>query len=77
MQTDCGVIQNLVVRMQSEFLETPGLALRVDDATRRFGADKIACQAVLTALADANVLAKDRRGAYVRLVPHGLSKHAA
>jgi hypothetical protein len=77
MTTDCGNIPNLVVRMQGEFLETPGLALRLDDATRRFGVDKIACEAVLTALVDANVLTKDRRGAYVRFFPRGLSKHAA
>jgi len=77
MTTDCGEIQNLVVRVQGEFLERPGLALRLDDATRRFGVDKIACEAVLTALVEANVLTKDPRGAYVRLFPRGLSKHAA
>ena len=77
MTTDCRNIPNLVVRMQGEFLETPGLALRLDAATRRFGVDKIACEAVLTALVDANVLTKDRRGAYVRFFPRGLSKHAA
>ena len=77
MTTDCGEIQKLVVRMQGEFLERQGLALRLDNATRRFGVDKIACEAVLTALVDANVLTKDRRGAYVRLFPRGLSEHAA
>lgn len=77
MTIDCGQIDKLVVRMQGEFLETPGLALRLDDATRRFGVDRIACEAVLTALVDANVLTTDRRGAYVRFFPRGLSKHAA
>jgi len=77
MTTDCGNIQNLVVRMQGDFLEAPRLALRLDEASRRFGVDKIACEAVLTALVDANVLTKDRRGAYVRFFPRGLSKRAA
>ena len=77
MTTDCGNILSLVVRMQGEFLDTPGLALDLDEATRRFGVGKIACEAVLTALMDANVLTKERRGAYVRFFPRGLSKHAA
>ena len=77
MIIDCGTIQNLVVRIQNAFFETPGLALRLDEARRRFGVDTIACEAVLTALVDANVLARDRRGAYVRFLPRGLSKHAA
>jgi len=77
MTTACSEIQNLVVRMQGEFLETPRLALRLDEATRRFGIDRCTCEAVLTALVDANVLTKDRHGAYVRLFPRGLSKHAA
>ena len=77
MTTDCGNIPNLVVQMQSEFLETPGLALHLDDAVRRFGVGKMACEAVLAALVDAHVLTKDRRGAYVRFFPRGLSKHAA
>jgi hypothetical protein len=76
MMTDAGNIQDLVVRIQGEFLETPGLALRPDDATRRFGVDRIVCEAVLTALVDANVLTQDSRGAYVRFFPRGFS-HAA
>jgi hypothetical protein len=70
-------IQNLVVRIQGAFLERPGLALRLDDATGHFGVAKMLCEAVLMALVDANVLTKDRSGAYVRLFPRRLSKHAA
>ena len=70
-------IQDLVVRMQGAFLDRPRLALRLDDASRRFGVDTITCEAVLTALVEANVLTTDRRGAYIRLFPRGLSKDAA
>jgi hypothetical protein len=69
-------IERLVMRIQGAFLSTPGLALRLDDAVRRFGIDRIPCEAVLEALVEENVLTTDRHGAYVRLFPR-LSKHAA
>jgi hypothetical protein len=62
-------IENLVMRIQGDFLATPGLTLTLKEAERRFGIDEIACNAVLTALVDANVLARNRDGAYLRRFP--------
>lgn len=70
MTLGCHQIQALVMRMQTAFLDTPGLTLSLEDAERRFGLDEVACDAVLTALVDAKVLARTREGAYVRFFPH-------
>ena len=69
MTVSCGQLGDLVMRMQGDFLEIPGLTLTLHDAERRFGVDEVTCDAVLTALADANVLASNGEGAYVRRVP--------
>ena len=45
-------IEDLVMRIEGEFLETPGLMLTVAEAQRRFGMDEITCEAVLDALVD-------------------------
>jgi hypothetical protein len=63
-------IEDLVMRIEGEFLETPGLKLTVPEAERRFGTDRIACEAVLDALVDAAVLFKTRDRVYGRLFPH-------
>ena len=39
-------IEDLVMRIEGEFLETPGLMLTVAEAQRRFGMDEITCEAV-------------------------------
>jgi hypothetical protein len=72
----CHQIGSLVIRIQNEFLETPGLALTPPKAQRRFGIDETTCDAVLGALADAHVLARSRDGAYVRHLPRPAA-HAA
>ncbi len=69
MPATCAQIQDLVVRIQADFLEQSGLALTLEAAARRFGVDQTTSDAVLTALVEENVLIKDRRGAYVRLFP--------
>ncbi len=56
----------LVTRIQNDFLDTPGLALTVLDAARRFRVDTLTCRAVLDVLADARVL-RNRAGTYVLL----------
>lgn len=50
-------VEALVMGIQSEFLEIPGLRLTLPQATRRFGLDKTTCQAILNALVDLGVLA--------------------
>jgi len=63
-------IEDLVMRIEGEFLETPGLMLTVVEAQRRFGMDEITCEAVLDALVDSGVLFKTRDRVYGRLYPH-------
>jgi len=58
------------MRIEGEFLQTPGLRLTISEAERRFGADEITCQAVLDALVDAAVLFKTRDRVYGRHFPH-------
>ena len=63
-------LEALVVQVQHDFLETPALNLTLAEATRRFKADGVTCEAVLGALVDAGVLARAPGGAYVRFFPH-------
>ena len=63
-------IEDLVVRIESEFLAAPELMLTVTEAGRRFAADEVTCEAVLDALVDAEVLVKTRDRVYGRLFPH-------
>jgi hypothetical protein len=66
-------IEDLVMRVEGEFLETPGLRLTIPEAQRRFAIDEITCEALLDALVDASVLFRTRDRVYGRLFPH----HAA
>jgi hypothetical protein len=89
MKPTRGRIENLVMRIQDDFLQTPWLALTVSSARRRFGIDDVTCEAILDALADAHVVSKSRQGIYVREFPErtaaragarfrcGPSRHAA
>lgn len=63
-------IEDLVIRIEGPFLETPGLMLTVAEAQPRFGIDEITCEAVLEALVDSAVLFKTRDRVYGRLYPH-------
>lgn len=69
MTSSPGYVAALVMQMQNEFLEAPMLKLTVPDAERRFGANSVACEAVLGALVEARVLTRTRDGAYVRFFP--------
>lgn len=62
-------IETLVMQIQGEFLDTPSLRLTLPAAARRFGIDRVSCEAVLGALVDASVLFRTSNGAYVRLFP--------
>jgi len=53
-------------RIRGEYLEMPGLRLSLDQATRLWALDRIACGAVLDALVGANFLQRDRDGRYMR-----------
>jgi DNA-binding transcriptional regulator PaaX len=69
MTASYGRIGALIMRIQGDYLEEPGLTLTFGDAQRRFGADEITCEAVLAALVEAGVLTKTREGAYARFFP--------
>ena len=58
------------MRIEGEFLQSPGLRLTIPEAERRFGADELTCEAILDALVDAAVLFKTRDRVYGRLFPH-------
>jgi len=66
-------IEDLVMQIESEFLETPGLKLTIPEGQRRFGVDEITCVAVLDALVDSAVLVKTRDRVYARLFPHAVA----
>jgi hypothetical protein len=61
-------VENLVMRIQTDFLENPTLALTMPAAKKRFGVDEVTCADVLGALVDARVLTQ-RQGAYRRYFP--------
>ena len=54
-------------RVQGEFLEMPGLRLTVPQARRLWGLDAVSCDALLGALVDARFLFKTRDGAFMRV----------
>jgi hypothetical protein len=54
-------------RVQGEFLEMPGLRLTEAQARRLWGLDEISCGALLGALVDAKFLFRTRDGAFMRI----------
>jgi hypothetical protein len=62
-------IGDLLMRIEGEFLDVPGLRLTVSQAQRHFGVDEITCEAILDALADAGVLFKTADRVYGRFFP--------
>lgn len=54
-------------RVQGEFLEMPGLRLTQPQARRLWGLDAASCDALLGALVDAKFLFKTRDGAFMRV----------
>lgn len=59
-------IEDVVQRIQGEFVEMPGLRLTAAQAQRLWGLDREVCTAVLRALVDAKFLERTRDGAFVR-----------
>jgi hypothetical protein len=55
--------------MQDDFLNTATLQLTVPEAEQRFDVDRTACEAVLDALVEAQVLARTGEGTYARFFP--------
>jgi hypothetical protein len=63
-------------RVQGEFLEMPGLRLTPAQARRLWGLDAASCDALLVALVDAKFLFRTRDGAFMRVEHSGPVKSA-
>ena len=59
-------LDDLLRRVQGEYLEMPGLRLTTAQAQRLWGLDRAECDAVLSALVDAKFLFCSRDGAFAR-----------
>jgi hypothetical protein len=59
-------IDEVLKRIQGEFLEMPGLRLTPAQAGRFWGLDQVSCEALLGALVDAKFLFRTSDGAFRR-----------
>ena len=59
-------LDDVLRRVQGEFIEMPGLRLTPAQAQRLWGLDRAACDTLLGALVDAKFLLRTRDGAFVR-----------
>jgi hypothetical protein len=69
-------IEDLVVRIETDFLNSARLALTLPAAQKRFGIDERTCVGVLGALVDAHVLTQ-REQTYRRYFPRLAASRAA
>jgi hypothetical protein len=60
-------LDDILRRVQGEFLEMPGLRLTEAQARRLWGLDAAACSTLLAALVDAKFLFKTPDGAFMRV----------
>lgn len=60
-------IDDVLQRIQGEYVEMPGLRLTPAQAQRLWGLERDVCDALLAALVDAKFLAQTRDGAFVRM----------
>jgi hypothetical protein len=59
-------LEDVLRRVQGEYLEMPGLRLTAAQAQRLWGLDRAACDAVLDALVHAKFLVRSSDGAFLR-----------
>ena len=57
----------LINRVRSEFIEMPGLRLRLDQAQRLWNLDRVSCELLLASLVEAKFLNRGADDAYGRL----------
>ncbi len=60
-------MDEVLQRIQGEYVEMPGLRLTTAQAQRLWGLERDVCDALLGALVDAKFLSQTRDGAFVRL----------
>ena len=58
---------NLLDRVRSEFIEMPGLRLKIEQAQRLWNLDRAICEGVLRSLVEANFLRRYSDDAYSRV----------
>ena len=58
---------NLLNRVRNEFIEMPGLRLRIEQAQRLWNLDQNMCERVLQSLVEANFLRQYADNAYSRI----------
>ena len=58
---------DLLTSVRREFIEMPGLRLRIDQAQRLWNLDRALCESVLRALVDAKFLGQSQNDLYARL----------
>jgi hypothetical protein len=59
-------LDDVLRRVQGEYIEMPGLRLTTAQAQRLWGLDRAACDALLGALVDAKFLFRTRDGSFMR-----------
>lgn len=59
-------IDEVLQRIQGEYVEMPGLRLTAAQAQRLWGLDRDVCDALLGALVDAKFLSQTRDGSFIR-----------
>ena len=62
-------LNDLLRRVESEYLEMPGLNLTMPQAERLWGLDRSTCSVILEALIDRRVLKRTNVGTYLRRSP--------
>ena len=60
-------IDDVLQRIQGEFVEMPGLRLTAPQARRLWGLERDVCEALLASLVNTRFLVRTRDGAFVRL----------
>jgi hypothetical protein len=58
--------EDVLQRIQGEYLEMPGLRLTSAQAQRLWGLEREVCEAMLAALVESRFLCRTRDGAYIR-----------
>ena len=66
MNAENVVLDDLLRRVQAEFLEMPGLRLTRAQARRLWALDDTLCEAVLAALVDARFLVESGNASFIR-----------
>jgi hypothetical protein len=61
-------LRDLLLRIEAEYREMPGLSLTVSQAQRLWGLDRSTCALVLVTLVERRVLRQTPNGRFVRVV---------